>query len=98
MEGSLRTPALVRYPGRVPAGQESNEIVHITDMFTTLSSFGPGWKFQRTAWIDGVDQRAFFRTGNKQAQIVKASCIGWVTRSMESKWRNFKMVLVERRH
>jgi arylsulfatase A-like enzyme len=42
MEGSLRTPALVRYPGHVPAGQVSDEIVHITDMFTTLIDFcGP---------------------------------------------------------
>jgi hypothetical protein len=30
MEGSLRTPALIRYPGHVPAGQRSNEIIHIT--------------------------------------------------------------------
>lgn len=36
MEGSLRTPAIVRYPGHVPAGQKSNDIVHVTDMFTTL--------------------------------------------------------------
>src|SRR4029434_5991514 len=36
MEGSLRTPAMVVYPDRVPAGQKSDEIVHITDMFTTL--------------------------------------------------------------
>jgi arylsulfatase A-like enzyme len=34
MEGSLRTPAIIRYPGVVPSGQKSNEIVHITDMFT----------------------------------------------------------------
>lgn len=29
-------PALVRYPGCVPAGGVSNEIVHMTDMFTTI--------------------------------------------------------------
>jgi arylsulfatase A-like enzyme len=42
MEGSLRTPCLVRYPGRVPAGELSNEIVHITDMFTTLLGWARG--------------------------------------------------------
>jgi len=47
MEGSLRTPALVRYPGHVPAGQRSNEIVHVTDMFTTLLAWA-GLRFPRT--------------------------------------------------
>jgi arylsulfatase A-like enzyme len=36
MEGSLRTPCLIRWPGHVPDVRRSNEIVHITDMFTTL--------------------------------------------------------------
>lgn len=35
MEGSLRTPCLIRWPESIPAGRQSNEIVHITDMFTT---------------------------------------------------------------
>jgi arylsulfatase A-like enzyme len=36
MEGSLRTPCLIRWPGQVAPGWVSNEIVHVTDMFTTL--------------------------------------------------------------
>ena len=36
MEGSLRTPCLIRWPGHVAPGRVSNEIVHVTDMFTTL--------------------------------------------------------------
>ena len=36
MEGSLRTPCLVRWPGHVAAGGHSNEIMHVTDWFTTL--------------------------------------------------------------
>ncbi|WP_223217306.1 sulfatase-like hydrolase/transferase [Rhizobium cauense] len=39
MEGSLRTPCLIRWPGQVPSGRQSNEVVHITDMFTTLLSW-----------------------------------------------------------
>ena len=35
-EGNLRTPAMVRWPGHVPAGQSSNDIMHVTDWFTTL--------------------------------------------------------------
>ena len=36
MEGSLRVPFIIRWPGRVPAGRVSNEIVHEVDTFTTL--------------------------------------------------------------
>jgi hypothetical protein len=46
MLDSLRTPALVRYTV-MPEGAGGNEIVHITDMFTTLVC-GPGWKCPRT--------------------------------------------------
>ena len=49
MEGSLRTPCLIRWPEHVAADRESNEIMHISDMFTTLLTWtgaevpaGPG--------------------------------------------------------
>ncbi len=35
-EGNLRTPCIVRLPGRVPPGIVSNDIMHVTDWFTTL--------------------------------------------------------------
>ena len=28
MEGGIRTPGIIRWPGRIPAGRVSNEIVH----------------------------------------------------------------------
>ena len=40
MEGSLRAPFIVRWPGKVRAGQVSNEIVHIVDLYTTLARVG----------------------------------------------------------
>src|SRR6185436_2520409 len=38
MEGSLRTPFIIRWPGRIPAGRVSNEIVHEVDTFTTFAA------------------------------------------------------------
>jgi hypothetical protein len=35
-EGNLRTPCIVRWPGEVPGRQVSNEIIHVTDWFTTI--------------------------------------------------------------
>jgi arylsulfatase A len=40
-EGGLRVPALVRWPGRVPA-TVSSEIVHMTDVFPTLLAAAGG--------------------------------------------------------
>jgi membrane-anchored protein YejM (alkaline phosphatase superfamily) len=34
MEGSLRVPFIMRWPGRIPADRVSNEIVHEVDTFT----------------------------------------------------------------
>jgi arylsulfatase len=92
MEGSLRTPALVRYPGRVPAGQKSNEIVHITDLFTTLVLWA-GLEAPKDRVIDGVDQRAFFE--GKQSHSNRDGFLFWMGDTLYGvKWRNFKMVFV----
>jgi arylsulfatase len=66
MEASSRTPCLVRWPGEVPAGSRSNEIVHIADMFTTLLTMA-GLKVPADRVIDGVDQSPFFRGRQKES-------------------------------
>jgi arylsulfatase A-like enzyme len=95
MEGSLRTPALVRYPGHVPAGQKSNEVVHITDMFTTLLLWA-GLEVPTDRVIDGVDQRAFFE--GKQVGSSREGFLFWLGPELYGvKWRNFKLVMVEQK-
>lgn len=95
MEGSLRTPALVRYPGHVPAEQKSNEIVHITDMFTTLLLWA-GLDLPDNRVIDGADQRSFFE--GKQSESNREGFPFWLNSDLYGvKWRNFKMVLVEQK-
>lgn len=92
MEGSLRTPALVRYPGRVPAGEVSNEIVHMTDMFTTIVHWA-GLEIPKDRVIDGVDQGPFFE--GKQTHSNRDGFLYWMGDVLYGvKWRNFKMVLV----
>ena len=59
LEGSLRTPCLIRWPGKIPAGGVSNEIVHAVDMFTTFAKIG-GAEIPIDRAIDGVDQTNFF--------------------------------------
>jgi arylsulfatase len=59
MEGGIRTPFMIRWPGHIPAGRVSNEIVHGTDVFPTLAR-AVGVTLPTDRAIDGVDQLAFF--------------------------------------
>lgn len=91
MEGSLRTPCLVRYPGRVPAGRQSNDVFHITDMFTTLLRW-TGAETPSDRAIDGVDQREFLE--GKRDDSARDGFPYWMGDTLYGvKWRNFKMAL-----
>lgn len=95
MEGSLRTPCLVRYPGKVPAGRQSNDVVHITDMFTTLARW-TGGEVPADRVIDGVDQRAFFE--GRQDASARDGFPYWMGETLYGvKWRNFKLVFYEQK-
>lgn len=95
MEGSLRTPCMVRYPGVVPAGKQSNEIFHITDMFTTLLRWA-GTDAPNDREIDGVDQRTFLE--GRQEKSAREGFPYWMGDTMFGvKWQNFKMVFYEQK-
>ena len=89
LEGSLRTPFLVRWPGKVPAGTVSNEIVHVTDILPTLAKVA-GYKVPEDRKIDGVDQLEFLT--NKQE---KSNREGFPVYNGDElyayKWRNWKI-------
>jgi arylsulfatase len=86
MEGGIRTPCIIRWPGRIPAGQVSNEIVHEMDIFPTLAAAaGAPEIVPKDRAIDGVNQLPFlegkqaksnrdtvlFFAGNNQIRAVK---------------------------
>ncbi len=72
MEGSLRAPFVIRWPGKVLAGRVNNEIVHIVDLYTTLARVG-GAEIPKDRPIDGVDQLDFFLGKQKQFQPRRVS-------------------------
>lgn len=93
MEGSLRTPCIVRGPG-VAAGKTSNEIVHITDLFTTLA-LTAGVEPPRDRQIDGLDQRPLF-TG--RGDSVREGFPYWNDGVLYGvKWRDWKVSYFEQR-
>ena len=92
-EGSLRVPFLVRWPGKIPAGSVSNEIVHEMDLFPTLAGI-VGGQVPDDRIIDGVDQIDFF-TG-KQMNSNREHVIVYVGNELYGiKWRNYKMMSKE---
>ena len=59
-EGGMRTPAIIRWPGKVPAGVVSNEIVSVLNVYPTLATLvGEADRIPTDRPIDGVDQSAF---------------------------------------
>jgi arylsulfatase len=92
MEGGLRAPCMLRWPGRIPAGGVSNEIVHVTDLYTTIAGI-IGAVVPEDRPIDGVDQLAFF-TG-AQAKSAREGFLFYMKSELRAaKWREWKMHLV----
>lgn len=92
MEGGLRAPCIMRWPGRIPAGRVSNEIVQVTDLFTTLACWA-GADVPSDRPIDGLDQRAFF-TGQSE-KSAREGLVFYIKSEMRAaKWRDWKMHMV----
>jgi arylsulfatase A-like enzyme len=93
MEGSLRAPFIIRWPGHVPAGRVSNEIVHEADTFTTLAKIA-GAAVPTDRPIDGVDQTDFF-LGKSEESNREGFPVFVADRLEAVKWRNWKVVFYD---
>ena len=90
-EGSLRVPFLIRWPGRIPAGQVSNDIVHQVDLLPTLASI-VGAELPDDRVYDGADQSAFFM-GEADGSARESTVIYIGNDLFGVKWRNWKLLL-----
>ena len=85
-EGGVRVDAFVRWPGMIGEYEIVNDIVHVSDLYTSLARFGGATnEIPTDRVIDGVDQTAlmlegethgrrdyvFIYSGNKLEAIVK---------------------------
>ena len=93
LEGSLRVPFIIRWPGKVPAGAVNNEIVHELDLFPTFARIA-GAKVPQDRVIDGVDQADFF-FGKKEKSDRESVIIYMGNEIYGIKWRNWKMMTKE---
>ena len=93
LEGGLRVPFMVRWPGKIPAGRTSNEIVHGVDMFATLAKF-TGAKVPDDRPIDSLDQSDLF-LGKSEGSAREGFPIWNSNTLMAVKWRNWKVHFVK---
>jgi arylsulfatase len=85
-EGGVRVDAFARWPDMIAADSIVNDIIHVTDLFTSLARIGGAYdKIPRDRLIDGVDQSAlmlmgethgrrdcvFIYSGNRLESVVK---------------------------
>jgi arylsulfatase A-like enzyme len=97
-EGNLRTPCIVRWPGTVPSGRASDEVVHITDWYPTLlRAGGAAERIPTDRNIDGIDQTAFLTADTEHSG--RDGYLYWMGDTLYGvKWRHFKLKLVHQQH
>ena len=92
MEGSLRVPFLLRWPGNVRAAQVTNDIVHVVDLYPTLARIA-GATLPTDRAIDGVDQLDFLL--GRQEHSNREGFVYYIKNELRAvKWRNWKMHFV----
>ncbi len=68
-EGGVRVPAMAWWPGVIEPGQEPIDLLHVTDVFTTLARIGGvADKIPNDRVTDGIDQTAFLLMGEDHSR------------------------------
>jgi arylsulfatase len=95
-EGNLRTPCIARWPGRIPAGRVSDDIMHVTDWFPTFLH-AAGTEPPSDREIDGFNQLLWLLDDEEASR--RDGYLYWMGQEMYgAKWRNFKLVLIAQKY
>ena len=69
LEGGVRVNAFIRWPAAIRAGSRAQDIIHVSDLFTTFARFaGATEHIPRDRLIDGVDQAAMMLFGETKGR------------------------------
>jgi len=90
-EGGMRTPAMVRWPGKIPAGKVSDEIFADLDWYPTIAELaGAKARVPTDRPMDGFSQTNFLL--GKQEKSNREYVVTFVGTDVWSvKWRNMKI-------
>ena len=68
-EGGVRVDAFVRWPGMIEADSVVGDMVHVSDLFTTLARIGEATDdIPRDRIIDGIDQTSLWLNGDSNGR------------------------------
>jgi arylsulfatase A-like enzyme len=90
-EGGIRTPGMVRWPGKIPSGKVTDEILSDLDWLPTLANLiGEEGRIPTDRPIDGIDQSDFLI--GKQGKSNREYIVTYVGDNIFSvKWRSLKV-------
>jgi arylsulfatase A-like enzyme len=93
-EGSMRVPAMIRWPGKVPAGVVTEQMLAAVDWLPTLAGMvGASNRVPKDRPIDGVDASAFMMGKSQTTGRDSYLFFGADGELMSIKWKHFKTVL-----
>jgi arylsulfatase A-like enzyme len=92
-EGSMRVPAMIRWPGKVPAGVVTQEMLAAVDWLPTLAGMvGASNRVPKDRPIDGVDASAFMLGKSDTTGRDTYMFFGDDGELMSIKWKYYKTV------
>jgi arylsulfatase A-like enzyme len=92
-EGSYRVSAMVRWPGHVPPGRVSREMVSAVDWLPTLAAMiGESKRVPTDRPIDGINVADHLMGKSEKSGRDSVLYFGLDGKLMSVKWRNFKVI------
>jgi arylsulfatase len=92
-EGSMRVPAIIRWPGKVPAGVVTNEMLAAVDWLPTIAGMtGASNLVPKDRPIDGVDTSAFMLGKSDTTGRDSYMFFGPDGELMSIKWKIYKTI------
>jgi arylsulfatase A-like enzyme len=89
MEGGLRVPLIIRWPGHIKPGISNDDIIHVTDIFTTLADAAKA-QLPTDRPIDGVSHLAQWQ--GKSSEQARQGFVFYIKKELRAaKWRHWKM-------
>jgi arylsulfatase A-like enzyme len=93
-EGSYRVPAMIRWPGKIPAGVVTNEMFAAVDWLPTLAGIvGASNLVPKDRPIDGIDASSFMLGKTNATGRDSYILFGTDGEPMSVKWKMYKTVL-----
>jgi arylsulfatase len=90
-EGGMRTPAMIRWPGKIPAGKVTDEIFADLDWYPTIAHLiGEQNRVPSDRPMDGINQKDFLL--GKREKSAREHVVTYVgDKVFAVKWRNMKV-------